>query len=97
MLSFVQEWALGLLHTKCMCGAIWLTNISFKIKLDRVYQDGLRNLNLAFVIKEVAWPVIAPLSLIITVPYVLCIGLLPGLGEWDCQLCRLCAAASILH
>lgn len=31
-----QEWALGLLHTKCMCGAIWLTNIGFKRTLDQV-------------------------------------------------------------
>ena len=32
----VQEWALGLLHTKCICGAIWLTNIQFKQTLDQV-------------------------------------------------------------
>jgi len=58
-----------------------LTNVSFKAKLDRVYQDGLKNLNLTFVLRDVAWPVIVPLSLFITVPYATFIGLLPALGE----------------
>ena len=78
-----QEWALGLLHTKCTCGAIWLTNGSFKRKLDQVYQAGLRNLNLTFVVKEVAWPVIVPLSLFITLPYVVCMGLLPAFSKYN--------------
>lgn len=55
--------------------------MSFKAKLERLYQDGLRNLELGFVVKEVAWPVIVPLSLFITVPYVIFIGVLPRLGE----------------
>ena len=81
---------MGLLHTKCTCGAIWLTNVSFKTKLDRVYQDGLRNLNLTFVVRDVAWPVIVPLSLFITVPYVVCMGVLPGLGELSVRLVHVC-------
>lgn len=36
MLFLVQEWALGLLHTKCTCGMIWLTNMGFKRVLDQV-------------------------------------------------------------
>ena len=31
-----QDWALGLLHTKCVCGAVWLGNSPLKQNLDRV-------------------------------------------------------------
>ena len=76
----LQEWALGLMHTKCMCGAIWLTNIGFKQTLDQVYQAGVRNLNLTFVVKEVAWPVILGLSLSIALPYILFMGVFHDFG-----------------
>ncbi|KAL5467202.1 hypothetical protein EMCRGX_G031401 [Ephydatia muelleri] len=74
------EWALGMLHMKCTCGVIWLTNISFKRTLDQLYQGGIRNLNLTFVLKEVAWPVIVFLSLCILVPYIILMGVLPQIG-----------------
>ena len=32
----LQDWALGLLHTKCVCGAVWLGNSPLKQNLDRV-------------------------------------------------------------
>jgi E3 ubiquitin-protein ligase MARCH6 len=82
------EWALGLLHAKCICGAIWLTNIRFKHTLDQVYQAGVRNLDLTFVCKSVAWPVIVILSLAITLPYITFMGLAPltGLPYEQCLL-----------
>lgn len=63
-----------------MCGAIWLTNIGFKQTLDQVYQAGFRNLDLTFVVKEVAWPVILGLSLSIALPYVIFMGVFHDLS-----------------
>ena len=80
----LQEWALGLMHTKCMCGAIWLTNMNFKQTLDQVYQAGVRNLNLTFVLKKVAWPVIRVLSLSIALPYILFMGVFHDIGIYQC-------------
>lgn len=71
------------MHTKCMCGVIWLTNIGFKQTLDQVYQAGVRNLNLTFVVKEVAWPVILWLSLSIAIPYILFMGVFHDLGIYN--------------
>ena len=47
----------------------------------QLYQGGIRNLNLTFVLKEVAWPVIVFLSLCILVPYIILMGVLPQIGE----------------
>jgi uncharacterized membrane protein len=65
-----------------MCGAIWLTNMRFKQTLDTVYQAGVRNLDLTFVVKKVAWPVIMVLSLAIVVPYILFMGVCHDLGTY---------------
>lgn len=70
------------MHTKCMCGAIWLTNMRFKQRLDQVYQAGVRNLDLTFVVKKVAWPVIMVLSLSVVVPYIVFMGVCHDLGMY---------------
>ena len=49
----------------------------------QMYQAGVRNLNLTFVVKEIAWPVILVLSLCIAIPYVTFMGVFPLLGMWD--------------
>lgn len=46
----------------------------------QLYQAGVRNLSLTFIVREVAWPVILKLSLCITIPYVVFMGLLFRLG-----------------
>ena len=48
----------------------------------QMYQAGVRNLNLTFVVKEIAWPVILVLSLCIAIPYVTFMGVFPLLGMW---------------
>lgn len=48
----------------------------------QMYQAGVRNLNLTFVVKEIAWPVILVLSLCIAIPYVIFMGVFPLLGMW---------------
>ena len=45
-----------------------------------MYQAGVRNLDLTFIVKEVAWPVILSLSLCIAVPYVTFMGAMSALG-----------------
>lgn len=77
----MQEWALGLLHTKCVCGLIWLMDFHFKHTLDTVYQAGIRNINLTFILVKVTWPVIAILSLTIAVPYIFFMGIMYSCGE----------------
>lgn len=72
---------MGLLHAKCVCGLIWLTNMSFKQNLDTIYQAGIRNINLTFIIINVVWPVITVLSLLVIFPYLFFVGLLHGLGK----------------
>lgn len=73
---------MGLLHTKCMFGLIWLTDISFKHALDTVYQAGIWNINLTFICLKVAWPVISILSLSMALPYVFFIGILHRSGKF---------------
>ena len=59
---------------KCTCGIIWLTDTHFKRTLDAVYQRGVRNLDLTFVLSAVAWPVISKLFLFTALPYAGLIG-----------------------
>lgn len=77
----LQEWALGLLHMKCTCGVIWLTNTPLKRTLDTLYQNGARNLNLAFVVKSIVSPVVCNLILCLAVPYVSFLGVLKLMGK----------------
>lgn len=70
VVSFTTDWALGLLHLKCLCGAIWLGNSQTKRTLERVYTAGIKNIDLYFIITEVAGPVIVFLSILVVVPYV---------------------------
>ena len=49
----------------------------------QVYQDGVRNLDLTFIFKNVAWPVITTLSLTIALPYITFLGIVPLTGM-DC-------------
>lgn len=65
-----------MLHTKCFFGLIWLTDVRFKRTLDAVYQAGIRNINLTYILIEVAWPIITILSLVIIIPYVGIFGVL---------------------
>ena len=104
--SRLQDWALGLLHTKCVCGALWLGNSPLKQNLDRVrnvvcgtvhklnhddtvravlslslqmYRNGIRNMNLMFIILKIVLPITLYLSLTLIIPYVFSQGLVPQL------------------
>ncbi len=66
---------------KCTCGIIWLTDTSFKRTLDVLYQNGARNLNLSFVIREVVSPVVSNLVLCLAIPYFIFMGVFRYLGK----------------
>ena len=73
---------MGLLHTKCIFGLIWLTDLDFKHTLDLVYQAGVRNINLKLIVLKVAWPVVSILSLFLALPYIFFMGILHLSGRY---------------
>ncbi|XP_070576243.1 E3 ubiquitin-protein ligase MARCHF6-like [Ptychodera flava] len=79
-----QDWALGVLHTKIIC-AITMMGPSWWLKraMEQVYQDGFRNLNLKFIFRHLALPVVTSLLLALTVPYFFAAGIVPLLGFTD--------------
>ncbi|XP_077982341.1 E3 ubiquitin-protein ligase MARCHF6-like [Glandiceps talaboti] len=79
-----QDWALGVLHTKIIC-AVTMMGPSWWLKraIEQVYQDGFRNLNLKFIIRHLALPVVISLLVGLTLPYFFAAGIVPlfGMGE----------------
>lgn len=73
-----QDWALGVLYTKIAC-ALTLMGPEWTLKraLDRAYRDGIRDIDLKFIIRELAIPVITCFGLALAVPYVLAHSILP--------------------
>lgn len=73
-----QDWALGVLYTKITC-ALTLMGPDWALKraIERAYRDGLRDIDLKFIIKDLAAPVIMCFGLALAVPYVLAHSILP--------------------
>ncbi|XP_078271518.1 E3 ubiquitin-protein ligase MARCHF6 isoform X1 [Rhinoraja longicauda] len=76
-----QDWALGVLHAKIIA-AITLMGPQWWLKtvIEQVYANGIRNLDLHFIICKLAAPVIAVLLLSLCLPYVIAAGIVPLLG-----------------
>ncbi|XP_046441490.1 E3 ubiquitin-protein ligase MARCHF6-like isoform X3 [Daphnia pulex] len=76
--SLSQDWSLGVLYTKIVCG---LTMMSpdwwLKHSLEKLYQDGIRRMNLTFVLCELAIPAIVTLGLALALPYVVAHSIVP--------------------
>ncbi|XP_052816419.1 E3 ubiquitin-protein ligase MARCHF6-like isoform X3 [Mya arenaria] len=76
-----QDWALGVLHTKIICAVTmmgpqwWLKRV-----IEQVYNDGLRNMNLKFILYKLCVPVIAVLGMSLSVPYCIARTIVPLLG-----------------
>ena len=73
-----QDWALGVLYTKIatavtMMGPEW----RLKLAIERAYNDGIREMDLKFIIMELAAPVICCFGLALAVPYVVAHGIVP--------------------
>ncbi|KAF6019913.1 MARCH6 [Bugula neritina] len=81
LLSPHDDWALGVLHTKILCG---LTMIGpqwwLRRYVERLYENGVWNLNLKEVLTNLCLPVILVLSLNLAVPYVIAMSLAPLCG-----------------
>lgn len=76
-----QDWALGVLHAKIIA-AITLMGPQWWLKtvIEQVYANGIRNIDLHFIIRKLAAPVIAVLLLSLCIPYVIAVGIVPFLG-----------------
>ncbi|TRY61038.1 hypothetical protein TCAL_01440 [Tigriopus californicus] len=73
-----QDWALGAMYTKISevlvsMGPDWW----LKAAIERFYNDGLRGVNLSFLISSLVMPVCATLGLALAVPYVVAHSLAP--------------------
>lgn len=73
-----HDWALGVLYTKIavaltLMGPDW----SLKRAIERACHDGLREIDLKFIIRELACPVITCFGLALAIPYVLAHSIIP--------------------
>ncbi|XP_064201628.1 E3 ubiquitin-protein ligase MARCHF6-like [Anguilla rostrata] len=73
--------ALGVLHAKIIA-AITLMGPQWWLKtvIEQVYANGIRNIDLHFIIRKLAAPVMAVLLLSLCVPYVIAAGIVPLMG-----------------
>ncbi|AWP04612.1 putative E3 ubiquitin-protein ligase MARCH6-like [Scophthalmus maximus] len=76
-----QDWALGVLHAKIIA-AITLMGPQWWLKtvIEQVYANGIRNIDLYFIMRRLAAPVICVLLLSLCVPYTISGGITPLLG-----------------
>lgn len=76
-----QDWALGVLHAKIIA-AITLMGPQWWLKtvIEQVYANGIRNIDLHFIVQGLAAPVICVLLLSLSVPYTISIGITPLIG-----------------
>ncbi|KAK3592530.1 hypothetical protein CHS0354_039877 [Potamilus streckersoni] len=76
-----QDWALGVLHAKIIC-AITMMGPQWWLKrvIEQVYNDGLRNMNLKFILTKLCLPVIGVLGMSLSAPYVVANSIVPSLG-----------------
>lgn len=73
-----QDWALGVLYTK-IATAVTMMGPDWRIKnaIERTYNEGLREMDLKMIIKDLAAPVICCFGLALAVPYALAYGVVP--------------------
>lgn len=78
VLFLIQDWTLGVLYTKITCALVMMgPDTRLKRAIERAYQDGVRNINLRFIVTELAIPVIRFFGLLLSVPYVLAHSIAP--------------------
>lgn len=76
-----QDWALGVLHAKIIA-AITLMGPQWWLKavIEQVYANGIRNIDLLYILRRLAAPVICLLLLSLCVPYTVSKGVTPLLA-----------------
>ncbi|KAJ9705095.1 hypothetical protein PVL29_003241 [Vitis rotundifolia] len=81
-----QDWALGLIFLKIWTRLVMLDHMmplvdeSWRIKFERVREDGFSRLQCLWVLREIVFPIIMKLLTALCVPYVLARGVFPVLG-----------------
>ncbi|XP_022868498.1 probable E3 ubiquitin ligase SUD1 isoform X2 [Olea europaea var. sylvestris] len=81
-----QDWALGLIFLKIWTRVVMLGNMmplvdeSWRIKFERVREDGFFRLQGLWVLREIVFPIIMKLLTSLCVPYVLARGVFPLFG-----------------
>lgn len=62
--------------------SIFLVQILIMYVLFKVYQDGINNIRVGYILRHLAYPTLSALMLILTVPYLFANGFLPMIGKW---------------
>ncbi|XWS62930.1 hypothetical protein CRYUN_Cryun06bG0052800 [Craigia yunnanensis] len=81
-----QDWALGLIFLKICTRLVMLDHMmplvdeSWRIKFERVREDGFSRMQGLWVLREIVFPIIMKLLTALCVPYVLVRGVFPVLG-----------------
>ncbi|XP_063778827.1 E3 ubiquitin-protein ligase MARCHF6 isoform X4 [Pseudophryne corroboree] len=77
----LMDWALGVLHAKIIA-AITLMGPQWWLKtvIEQVYANGIRNIDLHFIIRKLAAPVISVLLLSLCIPCIISAGIVPLIG-----------------
>jgi len=75
-----QDWALGAMYTKITVALTFMgPDWWLKEAIEQLYQDGIRNLNLGRVVRNLVVPCVSTLGLSLSIPYLLSHGLAPFL------------------
>ncbi|XP_068618251.1 E3 ubiquitin-protein ligase MARCHF6 [Battus philenor] len=65
-----QDWALGVLYTKIVCALTMMgPDWSMRRAIEKAYRDGIREMDLKFILTEVAAPLVRWLGLALAIPY----------------------------
>ncbi|KPJ12336.1 E3 ubiquitin-protein ligase MARCH6 [Papilio machaon] len=67
-----QDWALGVLYTKIVCALTMMgPDWTMRRAIEKAYRDGIREMDLKFILRDVAAPLVRWLGLALAVPYAL--------------------------
>lgn len=73
-----QDWALGVLYTKIACAiAMMGPDWFFRRTIEKAYRDGIRNMDLRFILNDLAAPLVFFFGLALSIPYATAHGIVP--------------------
>lgn len=73
-----QDWALGVLYTKIACAIAMMGPEWFlRRTIERAYRDGIRNMDLRFILNDLAAPLVFFFGLALSIPYATAHGIVP--------------------